>query len=513
MATTVIIPTAGTGSRMGNYTKNLNKALLNYNDKPILGHLIESWPMNTRFIIPVGYLSEQIKDFCAVAYPDRDIIFVDVDWQSNKAGTGYTLKQCENYINGSFWYVPCDTYFEEPVVHKVNADCYFTKQVKQSDSNLYTTFKIEDYKIQDVAFKQTKNSDWEAFTGLMYISDSESFFHRLSQVTNNEFIDAILMGSVNAELKTWLDFGNPEVYQTAVSKSQKFDFSKKDEVTYICNNKVVKWWLDSSVAKKKYLRTLQNTEVFPDNCVHSGSFMAYDFFPGKTLYEFNNPIIFTELLQWLHKNVWKHTNKSIQQESLEFYKTKTLQRVDKFLEKYPNLKHVTHVDSIKVKDYKYYLDTIDWDYLSGNTVPVFLHGDLQFDNIVISPWGEFKIIDWRHEFAGLIDAGDLYYDLGKMAGGFVVNYANIKDHNFNIEIEGTEVTLSIPNIDYMDLYMDQLSKFISDQGWDYYKVCQLIPLIFWNMSPLHTPPFDMFLWYLGIKLFQDLENEKLHQSE
>ena len=59
------------------------------------------------------------------------------------------------------------------------------------------------------------------------------------------------MGSGNAKLDTWLDFGNPQVYQTAVSKSQKFDFNKKDEVTYICNNKVVKWWLDSSVAKKK----------------------------------------------------------------------------------------------------------------------------------------------------------------------------------------------------------------------------------------------------------------------
>ena len=231
------------------------------------------------------------------------------------------------------------------------------------------------------------------------------------------------------------------------------------------------------------------------------------------MYEFNNPVIFTELLQWLHNNVWKCTNKSIQRESLEFYKTKTLQRVDKFLEKYPKLKHVTHVNRTKVGDYKYYLDTIDWDYLSSNTKSVFLHGDLQFDNIVISPWGEFKIIDWRHEFAGLIDAGDLYYDLGKMAGGFVVNYANIKDHNFDIEIDGTEVTLSIPNIDYIDLYMDQLCKFISDQGWDYHKVRQLIPLIFWNMSPLHTSPFDLFLWYLGIKLFQDLENEKLHQSE
>jgi hypothetical protein len=27
------------------------------------------------------------------------------------------------------------------------------------------------------------------------------------------------------------------------------------------------------------------------------------------------------------------------------------------------------------------------------------------------------------------------------------------------------------------------------------------------MSPLHTAPFDLFLWYLGIKLFAELDNE------
>ena len=70
---TVIIPTAGTGSRMGNYTKNLNKALLPYKNKPVLSHIIDSFPKDTKFIIPVGYLSDQIKDFCKIAYADRNI--------------------------------------------------------------------------------------------------------------------------------------------------------------------------------------------------------------------------------------------------------------------------------------------------------------------------------------------------------------------------------------------------------------------------------------------------------
>ena len=241
--------------------------------------------------------------------------------------------------------------------------------------------------------------------------------------------------------------------------------------------------------------------------------MGYDFFPGKTLYEFNDPVIFRELIKWLKETVWINTTQSITHESRKFYKDKSLDRIQQFLEKYPQLCEVTHVNGAEVKSYDYYLNKIDWEYLATHTLPGFIHGDLQFDNVVISSSGEFKIIDWRHEFADNVECGDIYYDLAKMAGGFIVNYANIKNHNFDIEIDGTEVTLSIPNIDYIQLYQDSLTEFIVDQGWDYHKVRQLIPIIFWNMSPLHTAPFDMFLWYLGIKLFQDLENEILHQSE
>ena len=41
--------------------------LLPYKDKPVLAHIIDNFPHNTRFVIPVGYLKEQIIDFCKVA--------------------------------------------------------------------------------------------------------------------------------------------------------------------------------------------------------------------------------------------------------------------------------------------------------------------------------------------------------------------------------------------------------------------------------------------------------------
>jgi hypothetical protein len=120
---------------------------------------------------------------------------------------------------------------------------------------------------------------------------------------------------------------------------------------------------------------------------------------------------------------------------------------------------------------------------------------------------EFKIIDWRQDFGGVVEVGDIYYDLAKLSGGFIVNYAKIKHHNFNFEQDGDAVTLSIPNIDNILVYQTKLKQYILNNNLDYKKVQQLIPIIFWNMAPLHTAPFDKFLWYLGIKLFEELQNE------
>lgn len=513
MSNTVIIPTAGLGSRMGNYTKNLNKALLPYKNKPVIGHIIEQFPKDTRFVIPVGYLAQQVKDFCKIAYGDRHIEFIDIDdWTSSKSGTGYSVLQCKAAINGPFWYVTCDTYFDQPVVNRVRSrDCYFVKTVSEDISSLYTMFKISsDWTIQDITFKQRQPNSWAAWTGLMYIHDWQKFFDDLTEHNGTEFIPIIRRGSDVATLDTWLDFGSAEQYTTALSKSQKFDFSKTDEVTYICNNRVVKWWLDNSVAEKKYEKTQANVSVCPNRCDHVGNYMAYDFYPGQTLYDFNNPVAFPEYLKWLKRDVWQPVEVDLRTACDDFYRVKTLGRVEKFLKKNPVLPEINYVDGVAVKDYKYYLDKIDWDYLSTTYAAGFIHGDLHFDNTVIGPDGTFKVIDWRHEFAGLVDYGDIYYDLGKLLGGFVINYADIKEHKFNIDIDGDTVTLGVPSIDYADIYKQQLKEFVEQHGLEYKKVQMLVPIIFWNMSPLHTAPFDLFLWYLGIKLFQEIENANIN---
>jgi hypothetical protein len=125
-------------------------------------------------------------------------------------------------------------------------------------------------------------------------------------------------------------------------------------------------------------------------------------------------------------------------------------------------------------------------------------------NTIINSDNEFKIIDWRHEFSNLVEIGDIYYYLAKLSGGFIINYQKIKQNEFKFENINGEVRLTVPSIEDYEAYLNIVRHFVEAKGWSYRKVQLLIPIIFWNMAPLHTPPFDKFLWYLGIMMFAKL---------
>jgi choline kinase len=503
---TVVIPTAGLGSRLGSLSKNLNKSLLPYKGKPVIAHIIDQFPSDTRFIIPVGYKAEQVKDFCSLAYGDRNIDFVFIDdYMSEKSGPGYTISKCLDSIKEPFWYIPCDTYFSHNLCNRTyTEDTVFVKRIEQYRSPLYTMFDVRNERVTNMTFKQEQDQNWLAFTGVMYIHDWEEFGRRLVDQDSPEIIFAIRSGAATSVLESWLDFGNIEIYRTEFAKSQKYDFTKADEFTYICNGHVLKWWADATIPQKKWTKSQANLSVIPPNCVCRGEWLSYDYYSGSTAYEQCNVSMLSDMLLWLDRDVWKLKTTNISESSRKFYKEKTLSRVHSFLKKYPDVKDAITINGKSVHSWQHYLNSIDWNLLENDNLPGFIHGDLQFDNVVVNSQGQFKIIDWRHEFADLNDIGDIYYDLAKLIGGFIVDYSKIKNNEFTYTDHNGHITLDIPHIkDHMQ-YIRLVKNFIESKGWNYNKVKLLVPIIFWNMSPLHTPPFDKFLWYLGIMLFEGL---------
>jgi thiamine kinase-like enzyme len=157
-----------------------------------------------------------------------------------------------------------------------------------------------------------------------------------------------------------------------------------------------------------------------------------------------------------------------------------------------------YVDGQAVLNWKSYFEKIDWDLLINESRPTFIHGDLQFDNIIFDSISKkFTLIDWRYDFSGLGMYGDLYYDFAKLLGGIRLDYSQIKKNNFNYtRINPEEACFTIPSAPHATELEMVLEEFIWDAGYDFSRVTNLVPLIYLNMAPLHDSPFREILWCL-----------------
>ena len=150
------------------------------------------------------------------------------------------------------------------------------------------------------------------------------------------------------------------------------------------------------------------------------------------------------------------------------------------------------------------MSEIDFTWLASETEWRFTHGDMQFDNIIYDSITEqFTAIDWRTDFAG-DQYGDMYYDLAKMLGGLYLSYKSIKEDKFSYEENDDQVIIDFPSVDHVNIYVTQLQEWVMAKGYDWQKVKTLVPIIYLNMAPLHTAPFDKFLIALAQLFFSQL---------
>jgi hypothetical protein len=265
----------------------------------------------------------------------------------------------------------------------------------------------------------------------MRITDKNAFFSKLLASKSNEFISVIPDNSLVCLTEYWKDLGNAEMYEDATSKIDEFDFSKTDEYTYQLNDLVIKWWSDPKIANLKLDKPKLKPEVFPKNIEAKNQFLSYAKSSGDTFYEKVNTTNFQDLLFWLQEELWSPAKLNINKNLQEFYIDKTSLRMNLLgNKKTENSYNPKIINGKEVQSWQYYYANIDWDLLTENSKPSFIHGDLQFDNIIYEQSNnKFTLIDWRYDFGGLGPIGDLYYDFAKMLGGIHMNYQEIKKAN------------------------------------------------------------------------------------
>jgi NDP-sugar pyrophosphorylase family protein len=510
---TVCVLTAGKGTRMGALGLQLNKALHPIDGKAIISHIIEKFPIDTEFVIGIGYLGEQVRQYLQVAHENRKFTFIEVDnYEGIGSGPGHSLLCCQEFLQKPFYFVSCDTLWTNTLNWALTENWLGVAGVSAIESKSYCNLKIINDRVVELRDKTyVDDAAFQAFVGLCYIKDFTIFWEALGnkKIVAGEHqistgIQALIDNTdVHAQSIEWIDVGDADKYKRTVSLYENFDFSKKDEALYIVNRKVIKFFVNQEVTQRRVLKSSLNPKVFPQITYQAGQFYAYDFQAGQTLYETNNEHIFRQFLQWLETDLWKPQSISPEIMSatcLKFYQDKTMERLAMYHQKYANSVEPTKVNGNTIPSITNLLSALPWTRLTEG-IPCFMHGDLQFDNVLYDITSDkFLLLDWRQEFGGHVEFGDLYYDLAKMYGGIILNYDYIKLNLLSYSEKEDGVFFDFAQRFQTDNYLRVLSNYIQEKGYDIAKVRILVALIYLNMSPLHHYPFDKMLYSLGREL-------------
>jgi choline kinase len=506
----VLITTSGLGSRLGELTNYTNKCLVRVADKPAISYIIESYPSDVEFIITLGHFGSHVKQFLQLAYPNHKFIFVEIDkYKGEGSSLGYSLLQCKDKIDTPFIFHASDTILTNynPKSPDVN---YIIGSYKE-DSAQYRTLHLDNNKLIKINEKGELNFDF-SYIGVAGIKDHNLFFTELNKLVNSNHNDTSDVHAINNMLSkvdfygewidgdNWYDVGNTtELFRTRKSfKSNIEVLDKKDESIFFFENFVIKFFANNEINKNRVTRAEYLKGLVPEIINSTENFYKYKKAEGKLFSKSVKRKTFLNFLDWSNKNLWiPKSNNNFKDKCFDFYITKTKKRVAEYLKETPE---PDFINGEYIPDVYDLIDIIDTNWLCDG-LPSQFHGDFILDNIIETNDG-FCLIDWRQDFAGDLEIGDVYYDLAKLNHNLTVNHDIVNKNLFNPSSDNCYILTNSTLNECKEI----LHSFIKDNLYDLKKVNILTSLIWINMAPLHEYPFSTFLFNFGkYNLYKNLK--------
>jgi NDP-sugar pyrophosphorylase family protein len=511
----VLITTSGIGSRLGNLTLFTNKCLVRVGKKPAISYIVEKYPDNIEIVVTLGHYGDQVRDFLELVYPKKKFTFVEVDkFDGEGSSLGYSLLKAKERLQCPFIFHASDTIvFENIPDPNANWVAYSLTENSSEFRTIELNSKLKIYEKGEI-FSNA------AYIGLSGINDYISFWESLeSEYKSNNTKNLSDCHAINRiitqdwkslEFKTWLDIGNVSSLRKSRSIIEdKFHIlDKNDESIFIFDDFVIKFFYDKKVCQNRIKRTEHLKNLVPNIIGYKSNFFKYEYAKGETLSSVINENIFKSLLEWSIKNLWINEKES--DEFLikcnDFYFTKTIERINKFFKQNNTEDTENIINGFKVPCIMDLIKDIDKNDLLTNKSYGF-HGDYIIDNIIFDG-DKFKLIDWRQDFGGDLENGDIYYDLSKLNHNLLFNHDIVNSGHYTIEIKNNEVKCDILRSDNLSNCREILHEFILKNNFDLKKVKILTSLIWINMAPLHEPKIGNFLFYFGkLNLYKTIYNK------
>ena len=534
---TVVIPCAGTGSRLGAATRYYNKALCTLGPEPVISYIIEHFSKEDEIIILLGYKGDYVRQVVQAIYPDWNITFREVDiYEGPLSGLGYSLTKAYDLLQKPFIFWSNDTVTDLNINEQSYSSNWIavSKKYKGSKSYRHALLKEDGY-VQEILPKEpssvrvsldlSSKSHYSVedncfpYIGVSYIKDYQQFwqayhdnpgtFIETGETAGLNYFDEIDSVFVNE----WIDTGDPDILKEAqefysVTMEENI-LPKPDEAIWFINNKVIKFHTDKNFVADRIRRFESLSEMYEENehlkvpriISYSNNLYIYEREQGQVLSKIIDNALLCSLLEEFFYSVDEayFDDDLVTKICQDFYGDKTLNRVKSFLKETGEKDEEIVINGMLCKPVIPLIESLDWKELSKKCVfSKCYHGDFHLENILLQ--GEcFVLLDWRQNFGKYsIDYGDLNYDLAKMWHSLIVNHDMVKKNLFEIEdISDTEKRIDIYR-SFVDTECENtLIKVIENSTFDLNFVRLITALIFLSICGCHEYPYSRFLFYLG----------------
>lgn len=222
----VLITTSGTGSRLGDLTKDTNKSLVLLKGKPIISYIVNSYPQDIELVLTLGYFGDKVKEYLLKEYPKRRFNFVTVDkYEGPGTSLGYSMLQARKELQCPFVFHCNDTVvlgqnIPSPEEYNWNGGS------KGLDSNIFKAEFLSSFMMENGHMKVLNRkgaTEWDLFhIGLVGIKDYRAFWDALEKrykenpndtsLNDCAAMQVMLSNGIRfkaVEFNKWLDTGNP----------------------------------------------------------------------------------------------------------------------------------------------------------------------------------------------------------------------------------------------------------------------------------------------------------------
>jgi glucose-1-phosphate thymidylyltransferase len=247
----VIIPAAGTGTRLFPHTHTKPKPMVYIAGKPIIGHILDRMidlgP--EEIILVVGYHKDQLISYVDQHYGNIfNITYVE---QENRLGLGHSIYLAHEYVNGSDIMIALgDMIFKTGYLdfyqkHSENEKCAGSIGVKEvDDPRKYGIVELEQNSpcIRKLEEKPEIPASNLGIAGVYFIKDTQMLFEILERMINNkirsrgefQLTDALQeMIQQGSKLKTfevssWYDCG----HATSLLETNQVLLNEKENISH-----------------------------------------------------------------------------------------------------------------------------------------------------------------------------------------------------------------------------------------------------------------------------------------